>query len=167
MESAPPFRIGEDARRRLRDQHIVSLARVGKEIGDVGIGESHAAMRCWSAQQPLVIGAVKIDVALQRVASGPAIDPLLDPIECKDAGEDKIIVGRLPSPYLAGRLTGDEHCADFRGLPDLPMHTMPAGRCATRTFGATDAGAGRGDWPSGLRNVILEPDGALALDIHH
>src|SRR4029077_12688457 len=108
MESSRALRIGNDEIRGLRNQHVVAFAHVGEQATDAGVGKAHAAMRDGTAKQKLVIGAVKIDVALKRILPRTALDALLQSIEGQNAGEDEIVVARLAAPPLAGRLAGYE-----------------------------------------------------------
>ena len=48
-----------------------------------------------------LVGAVEIDVALERVVPRPAIDAVLEPVEGEDAREDEIAVAILAAPHLA------------------------------------------------------------------
>ena len=73
-------------------------------------------MRHGPAEQPLVIGAVEIDVALERVMARPAVHAVFEPVEGENAGEDEIVVARFPGPGLAGRLARGEHAARVRRL---------------------------------------------------
>ena len=134
---------------------------------DVGIGEAHAAMRHGPAEQALVIGAVEIDVALERIVAGAAVDALLQPIEGENAGEDEIVVARFAAPHLAGRLARHEHRALFSTLPDPPVHAMPAWRRAVGAFRPANACTRRRDRPCGFGRTVLDQDGTLALDIDH
>ena len=61
-----------------------------------------------------VVGAVQIDVALERVAAVAAIDALLEPIEGEDAGQDRDRRRAPRRATLAGRLARDEHRAERR-----------------------------------------------------
>ena len=73
-------------------------------------------MRHGPAEQPLVIGAVEIDVALERVMARPAVHAVFEPVEGENAGEDEIVVARFPGPGLAGRLARGEHAARVQRL---------------------------------------------------
>jgi predicted regulator of amino acid metabolism with ACT domain len=54
-------------------------------------------MRHGPSEQVYVIGAVQINVALERIAPRAAIDAVFEPIEGEDAGEDQIVLARVAS----------------------------------------------------------------------
>ncbi|MNC91863.1 hypothetical protein D3C83_81940 [compost metagenome] len=87
-------------------------------------------MREGAADEMLLVGAVQINVARQRVAARPAIDAVLQPVKREDAGEDQIVVAGLAAPGLAGRLARHEHGAGRCALADPRMDAVPAGRRA-------------------------------------
>ena len=68
------------------------------------VRKPHATMRDGPSEQAFVIGAVQIDIALQRIAPLSPIDAVFEAIEGEDAGEDQIVVARVSAPRLAGRL---------------------------------------------------------------
>ena len=167
MKSALTLRIGDGSRGRLGDQDVISFPHVSEQAADISIRETHATMRRGAPEQPLVISAVEIDVALKRVAAGATVHALLEPVERKDAGEDEIIVAYLAAPNFAGRLAPDKHGAEFRTLADPLMHAMPAWRRPMRAFRAADARARGGDGPDRFGHRVFEPDSTLPFDVHH
>ena len=103
---------------RRRDEHEVAFAHAVEQGADIFIGQPHAALGNGPADQVFVIGAVEIDVAFERVAPRPAIDPVLEPVEGEDAREDEIVGARRATPRRAGRLTRREHRAGARAVSD-------------------------------------------------
>ena len=87
-------------------------------------------MRGAAAEQALVVRAVQIDVAFERVASRPAVDAVLDPVEREDAGEDQVVGASLAAPCLAGRLARGKYRAGLGVAADAPRDDVPAGRGA-------------------------------------
>ena len=85
-------------------------------------------MRDGPSEQVFVIGAVQIDVALERIAPRAAIDAVFEPIEGEDAGKDQIVLARLASPRLAGRRARDEYRAGRRAGADALVDAVPARR---------------------------------------
>ena len=85
-------------------------------------------MRHGPSEQVFVIGAVQIDVALERIAPRAAIDAVFEPIEGEDAGEDQIVLARLAAPGLAGRRARDEDRAGRRAGADALVDAMPTRR---------------------------------------
>ena len=85
-------------------------------------------MRRGPSEQVFVIGAVQIDVALERIASRAAIDAVFEPIEGEDAGKDQIVLARLASPSLAGRRARDEYRAASRAGADALVDAVPTRR---------------------------------------
>ena len=77
MEAARTLRIRNGQRGRFGDQHVVAFAHAREEIAHIAVGHAHAAMGVGAAEQALVVGAVQIDVALQRIAPSPTVHALL------------------------------------------------------------------------------------------
>ena len=167
VESSHATRIGNGARCRRGDQHVIALAHSFEQAANVGIGEAHAAMRHGPAEQPLVIGAVEIDVALERVMARPAVHAVLESVEGENAGEDEIVVARFPGPGLAGRLARSEHTAPLGVFADAAMHAMPSRRRAIRILRAADPRSRRRHRPCATCLPAFEQNRALALDIDH
>ena len=124
-------------------------------------------MRHGPAEQPLVIGAVEIDVALERVVARPAVHAVFEPVEGENAGEDEIVVARFPGPGLAGRLTRSEHTSPFGVFADAAMHAMPSRRRAIRILRAADPRSRRRHRPCATCLAPFKQNCALALDIDH
>jgi hypothetical protein len=85
-------------------------------------------MRHGPSEQVFVIGAVQINITLERIAPRAAIDAVFQPIEGEDAGEDQIVLARLASPCLAGRRARDEHRAGRRAGADAFVNAVPTRR---------------------------------------
>ena len=167
MEAAGAERVGDRRHFRRRDEHVVAFAHLREQRADIGVRQAHAAMGEGAAEQGFVIGAVQIDVTRKRIVACAPVHALLEPVEGEDAGEDEIVVARLALPHLSGRRARGEHRPGSGVRADLALHAMPAGRRAVGILLAADAVARGGDAPGGARLRILEPDGGLALHIHH
>ena len=124
-------------------------------------------MRHGPAKQALVICAVQIDIALERVAAWPAIDPILESFESEDAGQDQVALGQLPAPCLTRRLARGEDGTGNRILTDPGTDAVPSGRGPKGALLAANPGTRRGDGPYLLGLPIPDQDGKLAFDIDH
>src|SRR5262249_29482112 len=96
------------------------------------VREPDAADGGRGAEQRFLIRAVEVDVALERVAAGPAVDAILEPVERDDAGEDQIVGPSLALPDLARGLAALEHGARLGALPDPALPPGPARRAFPR-----------------------------------
>src|SRR5512145_2260187 len=111
MEASPSPRIGHGGRYRRSDQHVIAFAHSFEQAANVAVRQPYAAMRHGPAEQPLVIGAVEIDVALERVMARPSVHAVFEPVEREKARQNEIVVARFPGPGLAGWLTRGEHAS--------------------------------------------------------
>ena len=104
VKAALALGIGHRPRFRSRDEHEIALAQLREELAHMVVRKPHATMRDGPSEQAFVIGAVQIDIALQRIAPISPIDAVFEAIKGEDAGEDQIVVARVSAPRLAGRL---------------------------------------------------------------
>ena len=167
MKAAAAPRIGDRLRIGRGDEHQIAFAHALEQLPHIVVRQAHAAMREGAADEMLLVGAVQINVARQRVAARPAIDAVLEPVEREDAGQDQIVVAGLAAPGLAGRLARHEHGAGRRALADPRMNAVPAGRRAERVLLPADAVARRRHRPGGDRFTAFEQSGDLALGVDH
>ena len=144
VKAAAAPRIGDDRRFRRGDEHQIAFAHAVEQLPHMLVRQPHAAMGQRAAERIFLVGAVQIDVARKRVAAGSAIDPVLQPVERQDAGQDQIVVARLAAPTSRrwARATRTP-CPARRTLADPRLDAVPAGRRAERVFLAADAVARR------------------------
>src|SRR5206468_2719065 len=103
-----------------------------------------------------LVGAVDIDVALERIAAGPLIDAGLEAVQRQDSGEDQILLARLARPHAAGGLPRAEFRAGLHARADAGVNAVPAKRRAVGPRGAADADRGRRDRELARRPPPLE-----------
>src|SRR5262249_41556912 len=77
MEATLAVGIGKLRRIGHGDEHEVAFAEPREKLGHIPIRKPHAAMGQGAANQVFLVSAVEIDVALERVAAGPAIHAVL------------------------------------------------------------------------------------------
>ena len=165
MKAAAGPWIGHLALSRFGDQDEIALADLVEQTADVGIGHAHAAMGGGAAEEGLVIGAVNINVALERIAARAAVHTVFRAVEGEDAGEDQIVVAQRAAPDLAGRLARDEYGAGLGVSADALLDAMPAGRRAEGALLAANARPRRRHRPRFDRLPIRDQYRALALHI--
>ena len=167
VKAPSAIRVGDRPRFRRGDEHEIAFAHAGEELAHSLVRQPHAAMGDGAAEQSLVVGAVEIDIALERVAPFSPIDAVLDPVKRQDAGEDEVLVARLAAPRLAGRLARDEHRAVGGVRADPRLDAVPARRRPVRAFLAADPGPRGGHRPGGDSRSGFEPYGDLTLGVDH
>ena len=111
MEAAGPERIGQRSLDTLQDHDWIAGTHALEELEHGCVRHPHAAVRCGLAQGRLVVGAVDVEVALERVAPGPAVHAVLGAFERQHPGQDEILIARLAAPQRAGGHAALEHGA--------------------------------------------------------
>jgi hypothetical protein len=98
-----------------------------------------AAVRIGLADPVLVVRAVEVDVALERIAPRALVHAGLEPRERQDARQDQVRLARLAAPHVARWATGSRTRRQRLALADPRVDAVPAGRRAVRAFLAADA----------------------------
>src|SRR5262249_9656656 len=150
--AAPEARVVEVRAARIRDRGLarlddhdrIALADAIEQLDDVGIRHADAAVRSGASQSVFVIRTVDVDVALERIAAGAAVDTSLEPVEPEDACEDQVRSLVLTAPHTSRRLAALEDRSALGAGADLRVNPVPAWRRAVRALLAPDpVGGGR------------------------
>ena len=166
MESAARARIRNRLRLGVHDHHGLAVRDAAEEVDHVGVRHADAAVRGRPAECRLVVRAVDVDVALERIAARAAIDPFLEPLEREHPAQDQVLGAGLPAPHRAGGLPAIESRSRLGAFADALMDAVPARRGAQRAVLAPHAGGGGGDGVAPHHAPALDQLEALAGDVH-
>jgi hypothetical protein len=166
VESALGERIGEIRWTGLADdQHRIPFGDLVVQPRHVGVGHPHAAVRAGLSELGLVVAAMNVDVALERIAARSAIHSRLEAVELQHASEDQIVFARLALPDLpAGHPALEDHA---QGLvtADPRVDAMPPGRCPHRPGLAADTRCSGGHREIRDRAAVVDEREALTRDV--
>ena len=114
-----------------------------------------------------MIGAMDVNVTTEGVVVTAEIDPILQPSEGEDPGEDQVTLIEPTIPHLASRHTPHEEDTDRCTISDPAIHPVPSNWSQIGSNGCTDSGRGSRDQPLGGHLRVFDETEPLLFHIDH